>query len=353
MRKGFTLIELLVVIAIIAILAAILFPVFSKAREKARQAQCTSNQKQIALSTMMYVQENEETLPTVDANVFSTIDLSGKILECPNSSGQGYVMNAGLSEMGLGKIKDSTVMWLSGDAADGKTNAVGSGPDDLGARHAGNIIVSFVDGHVAMIKNINDIMASYNISSATYSDGSAIQIAGDPLQHVPGAVYNIRFNANGTINRSFLGASNEVFATTSGATQPAGEALAPGRNYGVELTGAYWFRNDSFPLTYKIELIACDGSASGTQTVVASQQRTISSPPAGTQTADQGNSNYVNNKYTLTTGPIWVCPAFAQLKGYSATKVVLIPKFTIVSLNNNGNDSHLAFKDMNVVAYGK
>ena len=57
MRRGFTLIELLVVIAIIAILAAILFPVFAKAREKARQASCQSNEKQIALSILMYCQD--------------------------------------------------------------------------------------------------------------------------------------------------------------------------------------------------------------------------------------------------------------------------------------------------------
>ena len=55
--RGFTLIELLVVIAIIAILAAILFPVFAKAREKARQASCQSNEKQIALSILMYCQD--------------------------------------------------------------------------------------------------------------------------------------------------------------------------------------------------------------------------------------------------------------------------------------------------------
>jgi prepilin-type N-terminal cleavage/methylation domain-containing protein len=52
MRRGFTLIELLVVIAIIAILAAILFPVFAKAREKARQSSCLSNTKQIALAAL-------------------------------------------------------------------------------------------------------------------------------------------------------------------------------------------------------------------------------------------------------------------------------------------------------------
>lgn len=63
-NKGFTLIELLVVIAIIAILAAILFPVFAKAREKARQASCLSNLKQLGLGLMQYVQDYDETLPT-------------------------------------------------------------------------------------------------------------------------------------------------------------------------------------------------------------------------------------------------------------------------------------------------
>jgi len=60
---GFTLIELLVVIAIIAILAAILFPVFARAREKARQTSCLSNLKQNALAFQMYVQDYDETMP--------------------------------------------------------------------------------------------------------------------------------------------------------------------------------------------------------------------------------------------------------------------------------------------------
>lgn len=62
-RRGFTLIELLVVIAIIAILAAILFPVFARAREQARRSACLSNLKQLALAALMYGQDYDELLP--------------------------------------------------------------------------------------------------------------------------------------------------------------------------------------------------------------------------------------------------------------------------------------------------
>ena len=80
-RRAFTLIELLVVIAIIAILAAILFPVFAQAREKARQASCQSNLKQISTGLLMYVQDYDETVPF--ANFF------------PNTSGGGQINYSG------------------------------------------------------------------------------------------------------------------------------------------------------------------------------------------------------------------------------------------------------------------
>jgi len=94
---GFTLIELLVVIAIIAILAAILFPVFARAREKARQSSCLSNVKQLTLGFMMYAQDYDEYirtayLPGPDSRYWSWMSgidpyvKNDQIFACPSES---------------------------------------------------------------------------------------------------------------------------------------------------------------------------------------------------------------------------------------------------------------------------
>jgi prepilin-type N-terminal cleavage/methylation domain-containing protein/prepilin-type processing-associated H-X9-DG protein len=105
-RRGFTLIELLVVIAIIAILAAILFPVFAQARESARQTSCTSNVKQLTLGWSMYAQDYDEMVVPYSTNGGSTgaafrwnwlIQPYAKniqILRCPSlSAREGYAYN--------------------------------------------------------------------------------------------------------------------------------------------------------------------------------------------------------------------------------------------------------------------
>ena len=118
-RIGFTLIELLVVIAIIAILAAILFPVFAKAREKARQISCLSNLKQLGLGYMQYYQDNDERFPngTATSGPWSSAGIgwagqiypyvkSTGVYSCPDDSTSvtagrnriSYAVNAQLSE---------------------------------------------------------------------------------------------------------------------------------------------------------------------------------------------------------------------------------------------------------------
>ena len=95
-RSGFTLIELLVVIAIIAILAAILFPVFAQAREKARQTACLSNTKQLGLAFMQYAQDYDERLPNAYPLGAATTAVAGtgQGTTCPGSA-TGKVGNLG------------------------------------------------------------------------------------------------------------------------------------------------------------------------------------------------------------------------------------------------------------------
>jgi prepilin-type N-terminal cleavage/methylation domain-containing protein/prepilin-type processing-associated H-X9-DG protein len=98
-KRGFTLIELLVVVAIISLLAAILFPVFARARENARRASCISNLKQIGLSVMMYAQDYDEMyvpslLDNVDGRWWDRIQpytQSVQLTNCPSVPDQAYV----------------------------------------------------------------------------------------------------------------------------------------------------------------------------------------------------------------------------------------------------------------------
>jgi prepilin-type processing-associated H-X9-DG protein len=153
------LIELLVVIAIIAILAAILFPVFAKAREKARQTTCLNNQKQIVTATLMYAQDHEELLPGL--TVWGDINLDKGILMCQTAGNRvpiAYVYNALICGQALGDYPDPTLVPVTADGSrTAATPATAQREEtfaglfydktDLQYRHGGQVIASFLDGH--------------------------------------------------------------------------------------------------------------------------------------------------------------------------------------------------------------
>jgi len=234
-RRGFTLIELLVVIAIIAILAAILFPVFAKAREKARQASCTSNTKQLATAWMMYVQDYDETAPnaygwTGSGNMYPMIwdQLTPYIKNqgiwvCP-SKYWGVTMSAtppggdvwwsrtinrcsyGINYMipltwrgvrSLGDIKRPAEAMLLGDAQnldicwnvyrmayagkcgwEASCDYVNAWPQDDNTRHNGGSVLAFLDGHSKWM-NARSIMQAAGATPSAPGGNCALPFWGE------------------------------------------------------------------------------------------------------------------------------------------------------------------------------
>lgn len=184
MKRAFTLIELLVVIAIIAILAAILFPVFAQAREKARQTSCLSNLKQYSLANLMYVQDYDETFPmsaylnvTCVATFYWAVApyvKNNQITQCPSENQamntqlltgapcantppfNSYVVNPALYVSGFVPNPAPLTLASVGRPAetvmhyDGNTNT--SQQQIVQARHQNMFDASFVDGHVKAIQ---------------------------------------------------------------------------------------------------------------------------------------------------------------------------------------------------------
>ena len=135
-RAGFTLIELLVVIAIIAILAAILFPVFAKAREKARQSSCLSNEKQMDLAILQYAQDyDERMMPRYytgynwDQQIAPYIK-NTQIFQCPSTKQYSYGYAQFLNYGSLGTYQSPSETVVLSDV--GKTFNTGTAPNNTG-----------------------------------------------------------------------------------------------------------------------------------------------------------------------------------------------------------------------------
>ncbi len=220
--RGFTLIELLVVIAIIAILAAILFPVFARAREKARQTTCNSNQRQIAASIQMYVQDHEESLPS-SASVWEDIKVDPGVLICPTAGKNypnGYGYNRSISGTAIGDMQDPSAKPLTADTKVADNILVTPGDPDY--RHSNAIVVSYVDGHVNTTKD----------TMFFYSEGSTDAFEGfDSLSPMP---YVFPATAVFGWTRGIAEDANHTINWVSSSGQPSPPSLyvrSPGGNY--------------------------------------------------------------------------------------------------------------------------
>jgi len=158
-RQGFTLIELLVVIAIIAILASILFPVFSRAREKARQASCMSNLKQIGLALAMYASDFDGYLPmanykpSVDGppglpDVINAYTKNQQIFRCPSDRDNTYVAEGTSYDYATGMLAPGIGSTLIDEPWGVEPTKAALLYDFSETWHAAGMNVLYADGHV-------------------------------------------------------------------------------------------------------------------------------------------------------------------------------------------------------------
>ncbi|OPZ87559.1 MAG: Type II secretion system protein G precursor [bacterium ADurb.Bin429] len=178
--RGFTLIELLVVIAIIAILAALLFPVYTKAREKARQNTCINNLRQLSMAVSMFAQDNDKQLLNPQQDIWTSRLVNythNSLYDCPSQTGKGslaepeFACNRHLMGMSMAKVPLPSQTLLAVDMVPGSSDKYYVDYETLetviDARH--NITFSAVrlDGSVFVAPKVTTVAAALLASDTT------------------------------------------------------------------------------------------------------------------------------------------------------------------------------------------
>lgn len=213
-RKAFTLIELLVVIAIIAILAAILFPVFARARENARKANCMSNLKQIGIAVMMYVQDYDETYMVGESttplrywyNVLDPYTKSKQVFICPDVGVAGNTGN-NIGDDGL-KFTNDYAWNICGTSSIGNIgNGFGYYPGSYCTPSPG-----FAPVKLSTVQEASTTILITDPPSNGYAGGSAFALGYNTQQFMPVLHGGQPYSASAVTVTDFSGGGNYLFA---------------------------------------------------------------------------------------------------------------------------------------------
>ncbi len=299
-RSAFTLIELLVVITIIAVIAAILFPVFASVRERGRRAACLSNERQLGMAMLQYVTDNGETFPgglmwAGDKWVSQTYPYvkAGAVFNCPSAAGPAYYeagVAAATLSVSYGLNSDLARHQFETDPNSGKIMRPAEGSGLAALTAPAKSVLFFEIAHGGAYLNLGpgilegSVLGNAGTTGSAESDGKGGTLT-DPTYPLTTSAFGSALYATGNVGGRLLNGATKDGKTLNGGSTPR---HAGGANYVACDGHAVWLRPEA---------------VSGGDNAVAAEcpQGTQSGQPGGC--ADQGPTKAAGTaggKYVLT-----------------------------------------------------